>query len=156
MQMVSQKTRLAVAALAVIALAACQQRAVSEDPVFDVVRDNDDGRVGQYLAEGGDPNRTNSRGETMLYVASGARGGTEVVRTLLLGGADVDLGNAAGRTPLHAASGWCNVELVVLLLDNGASAAATDNDGDKPIDVVCVEPVERRHAVISLLTEAGG
>lgn len=156
MRMQSQWTGLAMAGFAVLGLAGCQQRAVSEDPVFDVVRDNDVARVGQYLAEGGDPNRTNTRGETLLYVASGARGGTDVVRTLLLGGADLDLGNSVGRSPLHNASGWCNVETVLVLLDSGADATATDNDGDKPIDVVCVEPVDRRHAVISLLTEAGG
>ena len=147
--------RILFALTALCVLAACQPRPGPPDPVVSAVRENDDQRVGQYLAEGGDPNRVSSNGEPLLYVATGSRGGIEVMRRLLIGGANIQATNNSGRTALHNAAGWCHVEMVEELLAAGADSAATDNDGNTPVDTVCSGPLDLRAEVITLLGGTG-
>lgn len=142
--------------LILASVAGCQPRATPDDPVFAAVRSNDAGRIGQYLAEGGDPNRLDPRGESLLHVATGARGGEAVARALLIGGADPDVKNAQGRTPLHNAAGWCDLDTVRILIEAGADTSMADIDGQTPVDAVCAEPLDRRHETIALLSGAGG
>lgn len=134
----------------------CQQRAAPDDPVFAAVRNNDAGRIGQYMAEGGDPGRTNARGESLLHVATGARGGGDVLRALLIGGAEANVKNQYGRTPLHNAAAWCDLVALQLLLEAGADTGIVSNDGQTALDAVCAEPLDRRHDAIALLEGAGG
>lgn len=149
--------RAALAAVScLVLLAACQQRAAPEASIFTVVRDNNVGRLGQYLAEGGDPNLVNSQGDSLLYIASGPRGGIEVLERLIRAGAKIDAASGEGRTALHNAAGWCDIDIVTALLEAGASADLEDDEGRTPTDKVCLEPTDRREAVLALLTEAGG
>lgn len=146
--------KLSLIAMVGTTLIACSQpRPQAEHPVFAAVMDNDVTITNQFLAEGGDPNLTNSRGDPLLYVASGARGGTEVAEMLIVGGANVNLANAAGRTPLHNAAGWCNASIVALLMENNADVRAVDGQGTSVIDAVCATPEERRQDVLALLFE---
>ncbi len=139
-----------------VALAGCQSQGTPDDPVFSLVRDNDASRVGQYLAEGGDPNLVNADGDGLLYVASGARGGIEVVNLLLLAGADLDQTSNQGRTPLHTAAAWCNVDIVEALLNAGARTDISNSENKIALDVVCARPRERREQVIALFLRVGG
>lgn len=140
----------------VVAIAACQPRPGAADPVVSAVRDNDARRIGQYLAEGGDPNRLSSTGDPLLYVATGSRGGVEVMRELLIGGANTQLTNSTGRTALHNAAGWCHAQMVLDLIDMGADPTAVDNEGKTPLDSVCSGPLDAREEVIALLSASGG
>jgi len=137
-------------------LAGCQQRAGPENSIFSVVRDNNADRVQQYLAEGGDPDLTNDQGDSLLFIASGPRGGLQVVEALLVGGADTGLTSAEGRTALHNAAGWCDVAIVETLLEAGADPMREDGEGRTPADNVCAEPADRRAAVLETLEGAGG
>ncbi len=143
--------------VSLLLLVACQSSGGDdESPIFSVVRNNDANRLGQYLAEGGNPNVMNEDGDTLLYVASGAKGGSEVVRRLLTGGADPDLTSREGRTPLHTAAGWCNEEIVRLLLGAGARTDIENSEGKLAKDVVCSQPLERRERVLAILLSAQG
>ena len=147
--------RLVFMVIASVVLVACQAANTDEHPVFSFVRNNDAGRVGQYLAEAGDPNLKNGNGDSLLYVASGAKGGIDVVRLLLLGGADPDAISRQGRTALHTAAGWCNTDIVAALLESGARVDIKNDEGKLAIDVVCSQPRDRRDPVLALLRAAG-
>ncbi len=144
-------------ALALLVLVgACQPGgSSSEHPVFTEVRNNDDTGLKRFLAEGGDPNLVNPDGDTLLYVASGAKGGFEVVEVLLLAGADTDQKSRQGRTPLHTAAAWCNDRIVETLLDAGASFTVQNAEGKTPPEVVCAQPYDRRDQVLAIFSGAG-
>lgn len=132
-------------------LAGCQQRAVAENDIFTVVRSNNADRLTQYLAEGGDPDLVDSQGDSLLYLATGAKGGIEVTRVLVTGGAQIDLANADGRTPLHNAAGWCNVDIVAVLVAGGADLDAVDGSGKSVEETVCARPADRRAETLILI-----
>lgn len=137
-----------------IALIGCVQRMGEEPEIFKVTRANDAGQLVFLIDQGADPNMQNGIGETLLYVATGNRGGPAVTRVLLLAGASTAIKNNSGRTPLHNAASWCTVESVQMLLDAGADPYLVDNDGRTPLDVVCKQPAQSRSVVIDLLRKA--
>lgn len=148
--------RIFVALVLFALVAACQPGdSSSEHPVFTEVRKNDERGLMRYLAEGGDANIVNADGDTLLYVASGAKGGLEVVEVLLLGGADTAKLSRENRTPLHTAAAWCNDRIVDALLNAGASFDALNGEGETPPQVVCAQPFDRRDQVLALFVRAG-
>lgn len=72
------------------------------------------------------PNLQDRRGNTALVLAAG-RGWEEGVSLLLLYGANVNLANASGETPLIRAVQSHNVEIASRLLKAGADPDRTDN-----------------------------
>lgn len=100
-------------------------------------------RSGRFLIGQGDTVKTrDSAGRTLLHrvvaglLMSDGVAGTlpvpEVVRAVLLRGADVDAVDGDGATPLHAAAGSAHVEVVQLLLMAGAAVDKADKDGCVP------------------------
>ncbi len=73
-------------------------------------------------------------GEHLLDVATGPRGGSDVVRELLRKGANPN-GDGQGYSPLMNAASWVNPESVRLLLDAGADVDFRFGD-KRAIDVV--------------------
>lgn len=73
---------------------------------------------------------------TPLHITA-SRGFTECLRHLLLRGARVDLA-PGGTTALHEACEECQHECAKLLLQYGANANATSEDGQMPLHV-CTE-----------------
>ena len=142
--------------LGILVLAACQPTADPNNAIFTVVRNNDASKLGKFLTEGGNPNLVDANGDTLLYVASGARGGLEVVNLLLLAGADIDKTSNQGRTPLHTAAAWCNVDIVAALLNAGARTDIMNDENKNALDVVCARPLDRREQVIALFLKVKG
>ena len=64
---------------------------------------------------------------TLLWAVSG--GWYDCALELLSAGADPDLADATGRTPLHAAARQGRLQLVRLLLEHGADADLVDASG---------------------------
>lgn len=140
-------------ALLGLLVAGCQPAGDDEHPIFSIVRHNNADRLGQYLAEGGDPNIFNGT-DSLLYTASGAKGGLEVVQRLVLGEVDLNAISREGRTALHTAAAWCNTDIVALLLEAGARTDIKNSEGKHAIDVVCVAPLDRREPVLALFLQS--
>ena len=104
-----------------------------------------------------DPADINARdggGWTSLHMASARHHfkGSSVVRLLLEHGADTNVQNRHGRTPLHFASFSGAVEVVPLLLEHGANVEVKGDDGMTALQ----EAVGRGHdKVVALLREHG-
>lgn len=146
---------MALAFTALLILSACQPgSSQKENEVFTQVRNDDALSLGRYLADGGDPNLKNPDGDSLLYVASGAKGGLLVVQSLLAAGADTELVSRENRTPLHTAAAWCNDKIVEALLAAGASTLALNSEGKTPPEVICLQPASRRDLVVALFLRA--
>ncbi|MDO8684210.1 MAG: ankyrin repeat domain-containing protein [Armatimonadota bacterium] len=58
----------------------------------------------------------------------------DVARFLILHGADTNVRNTTGDTPLHYAASWGNEEIVRLILKKGGDPTIKDDHGEMPED----------------------
>ncbi len=72
------------------------------------------------------------------------------MRLLLKHGADPNIKNKDGKTPLHKAAYWGRVGVVKLLLVYGADPAVKDKDRKTPLDLA---RAEGRREVVSVIEE---
>lgn len=129
----------------------CQNRNAQEAEIVAKVRDNDGAAVTAFLAQGGDANATDRLGNPLIYIASGPKGGTQVLGILLAAGANPNAEAANGRSALQNAAGWCDLAAVDLLVNAGAEIDRVGGNGKRARDAVCVAPADRRAAVLSRL-----
>jgi uncharacterized protein len=104
------------------------------ETIQDAVRNEDVEYVKQWLKNGGNPNFS-FNDESLLYIATGPKGGTSIVQLLLDAGANPDVG-AGDYTPLMNAASWCNLNSVKILLASGADYNAKLKNGKGVIDCV--------------------
>lgn len=98
-------------------------------PAFRAIETGDDEFFEQFLEEGGSPNLVNEDGTPLLSAASRQ---PQMVRALLLRGADIELPDAKLRRPLlHAATS--SFDVVRILLADGADCNASDRWGITPL-----------------------
>jgi len=71
---------------------------------------------------------------TCLHLAVAWGGHVELIPVLLERGANLNLKNADGQTPLHTASTYGYKENAKLLLDKGADTSIKDNKGMTPAE----------------------
>ena len=86
----------------------------------------------QTLVDGG---ACIKRTKSMMRAAADQYNGGKNLKVLLELGGSVEDRDAYGSTALHIACVFCNADAVELLLENGADAAAKDDDGLTPKDV---------------------
>lgn len=77
----------------------------------------------------------------------------ELAGQLIEHGADLNSRDVEGWTPLHAASATGNLAMINLLLDQGASLVAINNDDKMPIDVAADGDI--RYILQQRMLEAG-
>ena len=86
------------------------------------------------------------RTKSMMRAAADQYNGGKNLKVLLELGGSVEDRDAYGSTALHIACVFCNADAVELLLENGADAAAKDDDGLTPKDVFA-RTVERNKEI---------
>lgn len=82
-------------------------------------------------------------GNGPLHIAIQANASAAVVEELLWAGADTELRNGQGMTPLHQAAAMNQRELVKALLDGNADTRASTPQGRNPIQL-CQDPDTQR------------
>lgn len=92
--------------------------------------------VESLLGGGADPRRIDKKGEGVFHKLAPVLSANtrEVFDLLLLNGAELDLQNEEGETPLLKASRWLNLEAVEILIRAGANAAVRNNKGEGILD----------------------
>lgn len=91
--------------------------------------------IGLLVQAGVDVNARDIRGNAPLHEAAlGDRGNPTAIRALLKYGADPDLPNGTGETPLMIAAGMGELECVQVLLEAGANLRCTNRTGKTAID----------------------
>ena len=87
-----------------------------------------------------------------LLLDAALKGETEIADLLISKGADVNVRDQSGGTPLHAAALKGRTAIAKLLLDHGAAVDARDNDGLTPLDTAAISGAAE---VAALLLDRG-
>lgn len=77
----------------------------------------------------------------------------ELAEILLEHGADLNARDIEGWTPLHAASATGNIQMINLLIEEGASLVAINHDDSLPVDVANDSDI--RYILQQKMIEAG-
>ncbi len=127
------------------------------DKLGEAVLNKDTLRIEKLLSEGIDINvRDSVSGATVLFIACSYPGYDDMVNLLLKHGAEVNVTDNKGKTPLIWAAGN-SVESTKLLLEHGADVHAKANDGMNAIMQAVFGILSKRVTtdVIDLLLEYG-
>ena len=73
--------------------------------------------------------------------------------TLMHHGVDINARDIEGWTPLHAAAATGNIQMINLLISEGASLVAINNDDRMPIDVAADSDI--KYVLKTKMIEAG-
>ncbi|TDH70799.1 hypothetical protein CCR75_005538 [Bremia lactucae] len=87
-------------------------------------------------------------GDSVLHVAANCCNEQDVL-TLLQSGSNINALNRRGRTPLHTASMYQNVEVVAILLNWEADYLVQDHDGNTPLHLT------KDPRIVRMILEAG-
>ena len=90
--------------------------------------------VQNMVQQGQDLDRYNSRGVTLLHVAS-ANGYYDTAKLLVKNNASVNIQDDKGNTPLHCAAKYNECKVVKLLLNNNANPLKRNFDNDTAMDL---------------------
>ena len=77
----------------------------------------------------------------------------ELAEVILEHGAELDARDVEGWTPLHAAAATGNLQMINMLIDQGASLVTINHDDKMPIDVAADSSI--RYVLQQKMTEAG-
>jgi 26S proteasome non-ATPase regulatory subunit 10 len=120
--------------------------------LHEATRRGDAAAVRRLLAEGADPNQTDSLGRTALHYAV-SKGYLEVVEILLDGGAEVNPPDQDGFQPLHRAAQSGHKAMAERLIRHGADLEARTKGGDRPLDIAMRN---KDQAMMELLQKQAG
>jgi len=111
----------------ILIIAACNS-SFDNSRIVEYVENNDSIKVEKWLKDGGNPNILLPDSCTLLYYATGPRGGLAVTKLLVDAGANVDKG-VGKYTPLMNAACWIAYDCVKYLLDHKANPNLINEDG---------------------------
>ena len=133
--------------------AICGSRADDLDFFVEAVRKNRIDEVRTLLLKGVDVNSRDVFGDNAGLHWAASLGLAEMARLLIDNGADVNIRNEEGYTPLHWAAGEGQKELVVILIIHGADVNAHNKRGWTPLRWA---EAQRQKEIARILMTAGG
>lgn len=107
-----------------------------EEGLWHAARTGDLRAMKRYIAEGADVNAPDESLNISPLAWSASHGQTEATRLLIENGADVNLKDDDGSTPLHGAAVFGRAAVARLLVENGANLQVRNNDGATPADAL--------------------
>jgi ankyrin repeat protein len=128
-------------------------RAGSLDIFVEAVRKNRIDEVRKFLQEGVDVNSRDVFDDNAGLHWAARQGQAEMARLLISNGADLDIRNRAGETPLHGAASEGQKELVVILIAHGADVNARTRKGWTPLRWA---EAHQEREIAGILMAAGG
>lgn len=90
--------------------------------------------VTRWLAEGADPDQRDPGTQVPALAWAAFRGDTDTAAALLAAGADPNIQNLDGATPLHGAAFFGRPGVVAQLLEAGADPSTLSKRGESPLD----------------------
>ena len=100
----------------------------------EAVRQDDPPRVKQLLEMGADPDMEGPIGPVLLTALLLGHG--TVARLLVEAGADINVSDDNGWTPLHWAAKAGDVELIIAMVEGDGDLLALDREGQTPMDML--------------------
>ena len=107
-----------------------------EEGLWHAARTGDLRAMKRYIAGGADVNEPDESLNISPLAWSASHGQTEATRLLIENGADVNLKDDNGSTPLHGAVVFGRADVAKLLVENGANLQVRNNDGGTPADAL--------------------
>lgn len=140
-------------ALVLIMGAISGSRASDLDFFVEAVRKDRIDEVRAFLLKGGDVNSRDVFGDNSGLHWAARLGLAEMARLLIDNGADLNIRNDEGFTPLHWAAGEGQKELVVILIVHGADVNARNKRGWTPLRWA---EAQSQKEMVRILVAAGG
>lgn len=128
-------------------------QAGSLDFFVEAVRKNHINEVRRHLENGIDVNSRDIFGDNAGLHWAARQGQAKMARLLIDNGADLDIRNREGETPLHWAASEGQKELVVILIVHGAEVNALTRKGWTPLRWA---EAHREKEIARILIAAGG
>ncbi len=107
-----------------------------EEGLWHAARTGDLRAMKRHIAEGADVNAPDEDLNIFPLAWSVLHGQTEAARLLIENGADVNIKDDDGSTPLHGAVVFGRADVAKLLVENGANLQVRNNDGATPADAL--------------------
>ena len=107
-----------------------------ENGLWHAARIGDLPAMKRYIADGEDVNALDDYLNLSPLTWAALNGQTEAARILIENGADVNIRDDKGSTPLHGAVAFGRADVAKLLVETGADQQARNDDGAKPMDVL--------------------
>ena len=128
---------LTIGMLVFITICSCKRKLDSPkakpQTIYEAAKIGDKAAIEEFLAQGTRIDGKDRFGLTPLHWATWY-GNTEVVKLLLVKGADIHAKcREGGMTPLHYAAAYCHKEIAELLISNGADINARNKGGGTPL-----------------------
>ncbi len=101
--------------------------------VVNAMLDEEFDKVKELLEKGANANSKDKVADDSLIIIAARKNQLELVKLLILKGANINDANAFGKTPLHYAVVNENVEMIKFLIDLGANLEARDEEEKTPI-----------------------
>lgn len=123
-------------------------------PLFIAAKKNREGIVKFLLARGANIQATEDTGKTLLHQLVQDKGPISLIHLLVNSGIHLDSRDGSGETALHLAIRGRQVDVVSLLIENGADIQTASEDGATAL-LKAVDQYNVNEAIVALLLDSG-